>query len=129
MIESAAEFRRLRQSDDPELYARAAHDTASIETWTNIVQTMPEMRFWVAQNKSVPLPILKTLASDLDPTVRDMVARKRKIDADIQNTLANDTDVSVRLALAQNPKLISDVLDVLLADADDRVRAAASCRR
>jgi hypothetical protein len=76
MIESAEEFRRLRESENPEEYGRAAHDEAPIEVWLEVIRRWPDMCFWVAQNKSVPLEVLETLANDPDWRVRDMVSRK-----------------------------------------------------
>lgn len=128
MIESAAEFRELRQSDDPELYNRAATENAALATWTSIIQSMPDMRFWVAHNKTVPVSVLAILATDPDSSVRHMVAQKRKIDADTQRLLAHDTDPAVRCALARNAKLLPEVLDMLSRDADDMVLGAVSAR-
>ena len=64
MIESAEEFKRLRESEVPEEYRRAAHDEASSETWLEVLNKFPELSFWVAQNKTVPLEILHVLADD-----------------------------------------------------------------
>ncbi|TWU43700.1 Leucine rich repeat variant [Rubripirellula tenax] len=124
MIESAAEFRELRESDDPERYNRAATENASLATWTAIVQSMPDMRFWVAHNKTVPASVLAALASDPDANVRHMVAQKRKIDPATQRLLASDTDTAVRCALARNAKLVPDVLDMLSHDTGHMVRDA-----
>jgi hypothetical protein len=128
MIESATEFRELRESKDPALYNRAATESASLATWNSIVQSMPDMRFWVAHNKTVPVSVLAVLANDPDPKVRHMVAQKRKIDAPTQRMLARDADTAVRCALARNAKLLPEVLDMLLHDADDMVRNAATAR-
>ena len=76
MIESAEEFRRLRESDDPEDYRRAAHDEAPVEVWLEVIRRWPDMRFWVAQNKTVPVLVLEVLVDDPDQNVRDMVLRK-----------------------------------------------------
>lgn len=56
MIESADEFVRLRTSADPAEYQRAARDDATERTWRDVIARFPEMRFWVAQNKTVPPP-------------------------------------------------------------------------
>lgn len=80
MISSAQEFLGLRFSEDPELYNRAAHEEAPEDVWLELVEEYPESRFWVAQNKTVPLTVLKRLASDDDSRVRGMVAMKRKLD-------------------------------------------------
>jgi hypothetical protein len=73
VIASAEEFVRLRTSDDPADYGRAAHDEATEETWREVIKRFPEMRFWVAQNKTVPLNILEELRMDPDERVRSMV--------------------------------------------------------
>jgi hypothetical protein len=76
MIESADEFRRLRESEIPDEYRRAAHDEAPVEVWLEVIRRWPDMRFWVAQNKTVPVSILEILVNDPDEKVRDMVLRK-----------------------------------------------------
>jgi len=77
MIESAAEFVRLRSSDSPEEYHRAAHDSAPEEVWFDVIENHPDMRFWVAQNKTVPLAVLEVLRNDPDERVQWMVRSKR----------------------------------------------------
>lgn len=76
MIETPEEFRRLRESENPEEYRRASHDVAPVEVWLEVIRRWPDMRFWVAQNKTVPVSVLEVLADDPDETVRDMVLRK-----------------------------------------------------
>ncbi len=79
-IEPAEEFVRLRTSEDPHDYPRAATEDAAESVWRAVVARSAEMRLWVAQSKSVPLSILRLLAVDDDPRVRSMVAAKRKLD-------------------------------------------------
>ena len=76
MIDSPEEFRRLPQSECRDEYLRAAHDEAPMEVWLEVIRRWPDLRFWVAQNKTVPLEILEILAKDPDPKVPDMVSRK-----------------------------------------------------
>ena len=76
MIDSAEEFVRLRTSEDPDEYGRAAHEAASEATWRDVIETYPDMRFWVAQNKTEPLSILETLRHDPAERVRSMVRSK-----------------------------------------------------
>lgn len=76
MIGSAEEFRRLRESEKPDEYGRATHDEAPVEVWLEVIRRWPDMRFWVAQNKTVPVPVLEVLVNDPDEKVRDMVLRK-----------------------------------------------------
>lgn len=76
VIESAEEFLRLRTSEDPDEYGRAAQDQASEDTWRDVIDRFPEMRVWVAQNKTVPLTVLEELRNDPDVRVRSMVRAK-----------------------------------------------------
>ena len=124
MISSAAEFCCLRESNNPEEYHRAAHDEAPNEVWMNVIDQRPDMRFWVAQNKTVPIEVLEVLAPDSDSKVRDMVARKRKITEAIALKLAEDSDETVRAALAVNKKLPSSVVAKLRQDQSALVVAA-----
>jgi hypothetical protein len=76
MIESADEFVRLRTSANPAEHRRAAHDQAAERTWRDVIARFPEMRFWVAQNKTVPPSVLEGLRNDPDERVRSMVRAK-----------------------------------------------------
>lgn len=125
MIESAEEFVRLRGSSDPVEYRRAAHEEASIEVWTDIIARFPEMRSWVAHNKTVPVEVLRRLARDNDPLVRCAVADKRKLTRELFRQLAGDQDAVVRSRLTYNRKVPSDVLETLAADPVPLVRDAA----
>ena len=124
MITSASEFYRLRESANPEEYNRAAHDEAAIEVWMEIIQARPDMRFWVAQNKTIPISILEILVTDEDAKVRDMVARKRKITEAIAHTLAQDSDETVRAALARNGNLPESARAILKVDSSPLVLSA-----
>ena len=126
MIESAEEFVRLRSSEVMDEYWRAAHEEAPIEIWMQVVERFPEYRFWVAQNKTVPLQVLEHLAHDPDTRVRSMVASKRKLSPDLQRLLSKDADASVRKRLAYNAKCGVDVLRLLSNDPDPDVRDVAS---
>ena len=129
MLNSAEQFRTLRESDDPDEYRHAANDEAPIEVWLDVVARMPDMRFWVAQNKTIQVQVLEHLADDPDPLVRYMVARKRKIPEALQMKLASDTDSSVRAALANNARVTLRVLTMLMNDGDRLVRKVASSRK
>ena len=129
MITSAAEFCRLRESQNPEEYHRAAHDEASIAIWMEVIDQHPDMRFWVAQNKTVPIEVLEILASDSDSSVRDMVARKRKISEVIALRLAEDPDATVRAALATNRNLPPSAVAKLQHDQSELVVSALKTNR
>lgn len=105
MINSAEEFKRLRESEVQEEYYRATTDEASIEVWSDVLKKYPDLAFWVAQNKTIPLEVLYTLADNENVDVRCMVARKRKIDNIIFDKLKADINESVRHALMCNTKI------------------------
>lgn len=65
----------------------------------------PDLAYWVAHNKKIPIEILYKLALDQDMKVREMVARKRKVDKKLLDILKNDKSESVRYALLCNTKL------------------------
>ena len=125
MIESAKEFVALRASDDPVDQQRASHDEADVEVWRAVVAGYPEMRKWVAYNKTIPLEVLKELASDPDPRVRSTVAGKRKLDVDTLDLLASDSDDSVRATVARHRRASLSLLAALRTDDSWVVRQAA----
>lgn len=128
MIESAAEFYRLRSSEDPEEYGRAAREEAPESVWMEVISLYPDMKKWVAHNKSVPVQVLAILAADPDWRVRFMVASKRKLPEHLQLDLARDTDVGIRLRVACNAKATRLVLQFLAEDEDEEVRDRARSR-
>ncbi|MDQ0931466.1 hypothetical protein [Streptomyces turgidiscabies] len=128
MIESAEEFIRLRYSEDPDEYGKASAESAPLEVWTDVVEQYPEARFWVAHNKTVPLEVLRVLATDPDSKVRGMVARKRKLTPEILTQLAMDSDESIRLSVARHKKTPIPVLQELLSDEWSEVREMARDR-
>lgn len=121
MITSAEEFVQLRLSADRQQYTRAAHDTAPTWVWIDVIERFPDMKKWVAHNKTVPIDILQILANDDEPNVRLMVAKKRKLSLDIFEKLAYDSEESVRFAIANNRSTPSHVLENLLNDKWERV--------
>lgn len=124
MTNSAEEFIRLRTSERQEEYSRAAHESAPTEVWEAVIQQNPEMRFWVAQNKTVPVVILERLARDPDPHVRASVAAKRKLPRDLQILLAADPDEHVGQRLLYNAKVVNEVL-VIIGSGSDHVAMEA----
>jgi hypothetical protein len=128
MIESAEQFIRLRSSEDPAEYNRAAQEEASLEVWREVIDRYPGYRFWVAQNKTVPIEILAVLAMDRLADVREMVARKRKLTSDLQVKLAQDPNETVRLAIATNAKICEAALNILVEDKWEPVRDVAKSK-
>lgn len=125
MIASAEEFVRLRLSDEPEEYGRSASDNANESVWMDVINNYPDMRSWVAHNKTVPLSILRILSTDSDSDVRIAVASKRKLDESLFETLALDIDESVRQSIAYNKKTPLKVLKLLSEDKEELVRNVA----
>ena len=125
MIQSAKEFYKLRTSSVQAEYAKATQEEAPLEVWLEIVKAYPEMRFWVAQNKTVPVEILEILAVDADKNVRLMVASKRKLPEKLQLQLTKDKDIAVRKQLIYNRKVSLKILRVLLEDSSALIRQEA----
>jgi hypothetical protein len=115
-IGSASEFARLRVSADPLEYERAARALIPADAWLELIREYPEMRFWAAHNKTVPVEILATLAGDPDPRVRRLVAMKRKATPEVLYRLAGDQHEGVRMAVAWNRRTPREVLIRLRED-------------
>lgn len=128
MIENADQFVLLRTSENVELYQRAANESATEDTWQEVIRRYPDMRVWVARNRTVPLNILDVLSRDENADVRHAVAMKRKSSQDILQRLAQDPNESVRLRVALNPKTPKVVLEQLLHDQWSRVVEEAEIR-
>lgn len=120
MIESAEEFKMLRESNVFEEYNKSANDNASIDVWISIIKKYPELKHWVIHNKTIQLNILELLARDERPEIRADVARKRKIiNTEVFNILAKDHDENVRLALANNTNITIDKINsIVMSDID-----------
>lgn len=125
MIKSAEEFVRLRTSSQQEDYSRASIDEAPVAVWQEVISLYPEMREWVAHNKTVPIEILEKLAYDPSVSVRAAVAEKRKLNDKLFDLLSFDGEELVRLRLAYNKKAPKHVLERLSADLSSMVSAAA----
>lgn len=125
MIHSADEFVSLRTSADLSKQELATTEQASVETWADVIARFPEMRTWVAHNKTVPLEILKILARDRDHSVRASVAQKRRLDQELFEALSRDTDEVVRQRIAYNKKTPVEIIERLVEDDVPLVRDAA----
>ena len=128
MIGSAEEFVELRTSELRAEYLRATNESASYEVWLDVIQRFPDMRFWVAQNKTVTAEVLAVLARDPDPHVRLMVAMKKKLTNELFVLLAADQDDSVRASVAHNNKTPTEILNRLAEDQSPIVSAVARAR-
>lgn len=125
MIISAADFVALRTSEDPHETRRAAEEEADQGVWLEVIEMYPEMRQWVAHNKTVPVEILEKLATDADPAVRWAVASKGKLTGTLVKLLAWDRDEGVRVRIARNRNAPTEVLRQLTRDRSWTVRDAA----
>ena len=125
VIRSADEFAQLRTSEVPDEQHRATHDQASEQVWLDVIERFPDLRDWVALNKTVPLSILELLSNDKDARVRSVVADKRKLSPALRQKLSQDRDASVRERIACNPKCELEILRALANDEEAFVREAA----
>ncbi|VXA57566.1 conserved hypothetical protein [Acinetobacter proteolyticus] len=125
MIKSAEEFILLRNSETRDEYMRAAYENASDLVWIEVISRFPEMREWVAYNKTVPLNILEALARDENESVRATVAMKRKLSPELFDLLSRDNSEEVRHRIACNIKTPIYILKMLTNDPIMFVREAA----
>lgn len=128
MIESAEEFVRLRESGDGGDYQRLKRDEAPVEVWREIIAEHPDMRFWVAFNRTVPAEVLRELAQDADWRVRDKVAGRRDTPPDVLGTLALDEHEAVASSVAGNPNTPDAALRALAEHPWDEVSDKARRR-
>jgi hypothetical protein len=126
MITSSEEFVRLRNSILQEEYSRASTDEAPLVVWYEVISLYPEMREWVAHNKTVPLEVLDKLARDPSASVRATVADKRKLSDELFELLSSDSSELVRIRLARNKKTPTYILERLVGDSSLLVSSAAA---
>jgi hypothetical protein len=128
MIDSVDEFIRLRYSDDPNEYRRAASEPAALEVWLELIEQHPDSRVWVARNKTVPVEVLSILAGDPSPDVRFAVSTKRKLTPELLERLADDPDESVRLQVARHQNTPKETLERLGQDDWENVASVVAER-
>jgi hypothetical protein len=128
MIKSAQEFIHLRSSQDPKEYRRAATDSAPEPVWMDLIEQFPEMRRWVALNKTLPQSVLWKLVHDSSPIVRTIVADRHQLTAEMFAALAKDSDEGVRARVAWNKKAPQEIVNQLSLDVSSIVAEAASRR-
>jgi hypothetical protein len=128
MITTAEEFVSLRRSEHQQDYLRAATDVSSNEVWFDVIERYPDMRIWVAHNKTIPLEVLEVLARDPDAEVRLAVAMKNKLSGELFWLLANDTEEGVRQRIACNKKTPVEILKHMANDPAELVSAPAKER-
>jgi hypothetical protein len=125
MIETVAEFMRLVESDDSVERNRSASEDAPTSVWIELVNNYPSMRFWVANNRTVPIEVLQMLARDVNWRVRNRVASKASCPEDILALLSSDDHDSVVASVAGHPHTPSDALRRLSTHEWKQVREKA----
>jgi hypothetical protein len=128
MIESASEFIRLLESETAEDRRKASHDGAPEEVWMELAREYPETRAGIALNKTVPLTVLKELASDQDARIRSLVAMKRRASADILQLLSTDSSDAVRMKVARHKNTPRTTLLAMRDDSWDEIRSVVTAR-
>lgn len=128
MINSAEEFVRLRLSENMDEYLKAAWDEAHLEVWLEVIEKYPDMRKWVAHNKTIPVEIMEILADDSDENVRFTIATKNRLPENLQLKLAKDPESSVRNRIVYNKKATLRALRMLVNDEEEDTRALARQR-
>ncbi|WP_149030664.1 hypothetical protein [Kitasatospora sp. MBT66] len=126
MIESADEFVRLRLGGDGADYQRIKRDEAPLEVWLEIARDYPDMRFWVAFNRTVPAEVLRLLGQDDDWRVRARIASRRDAPRDVLEILSSDTHDAVASSVAGNPETPDDALARLTGHHWGQVRDKAA---
>jgi len=116
MISSAEDFENLRASKSLFDGRRLVWEEAPDAVWHDIIERFPDSRTFVAQNQTLPLSILRTIACDVSVVVRRFVARKPRLPLDLQEQMAHDLDEGVRDNLAHNAKTEKSVLRILSGD-------------
>jgi hypothetical protein len=128
MINSAEDFVRLRTSNNMDEYLQAAWDEAPLEVWIEVIEKYPDMREWVAHNKSIAIKIMEILSDDEDDREKFTIASKNRLPEFLQLKLAKDPDSSVRNRIAFNKKATLKSLEVLLNDEDEEIRVQVKKR-
>ncbi|HCT78361.1 MAG TPA: hypothetical protein DGG94_19715 [Micromonosporaceae bacterium] len=126
MIETVQEFIRLVNSADSADRKRAAWEEAQSSVWLTLIENHPEMRFWVAHNRTVPDDVLRKLASDLDWRVRDRIATKNACPSQILELLSHDENEAVASTVAGHPNTPTSALQGLERHPSGNVREKAS---
>lgn len=110
MIGSVDEFICLVRSGDPKERRRAAWEDAPLSVWVTLAKDCPDMRFWVANNRTVPDEVLRILACGDEWRVRHRIAIKNACPGDILELLSSDDHDSVASSVAGHPNTPSSAL-------------------
>lgn len=127
MITSAEEYKEYIESDNEKENGKAL-DSATDETWFDILLKYPQLSRDVVFNHTISIEVLERLSLSDDINVRWNIAIKRRINRVIFERLARDENISVRHRIACNPKVPADILLMLSTDDDPIVAEAAKKR-
>ena len=97
-ITTADEFIRLRTSDNRLDNERSEWAAMPSPVWQELLSEHPEMKFWLAHNRTTPPEILAELARDADWRVRHRVAQKNACPPELRELLSHDEHDAVRSA-------------------------------
>lgn len=125
MIETVDEFVHLVNSEEAVERRRAAWEEASLEVWRGVIEQRPDMRFWVAHNRTVPAEVLRVLIDDSDWRVRDRIANRNSCPGDILALLADDEHEAVASTVAGHLNTPDSALRKLTSHAWSQVREKA----
>ena len=129
MINTTSEFIKLRNSDIPAEYNRTGIEEAPIDVWMELIENHPDMKVWVARNKSIPMEIINILSLDNDPVIRDAISSKYPLDIEIYQLFSKDADEGIRAKLTYNKGLPLFILkDMAKNDPSEFVRTEAKSR-
>jgi hypothetical protein len=113
VIETVAEFIRLVESDSAADRRRSAWEEAAGGVWLALIEKHPEMRFWVAHNRTLPVDAMRILAADEDWRVRARIAMKASCPGDVLDLLSSDPHDAVASTVAGHPGTPTEALQRL----------------
>lgn len=119
---------RLRRSSDSAEYRRSATDSAADEVWIEVIERFPDLRKWVAHNRTISAPIVERLAVDPDEEVRWRIAAKNALAPQVLIELATDPSELVRLRVLRHRRLPLKALQTLCGDPVESIRTDAVSR-
>ena len=128
MIRSAEEFARLRRSNDSAEYRRSATDSAADEVWIEVIERFPDLRQWVAHNRTISERVMERLAVDPDEQVRWRIASKKAVPSHVLTELATDPSEMVRVQVLRHRRLPLEALETLCTDPVATIRTDALYR-
>lgn len=118
MVNSVEEFLNILDSDE-ELgtnESRLCH--APDNVWRQIIIEHPELKRWVAWNKTISYTILEILSEDNDPEIRWWIASKTKISIGLLERFSKDSNSSIRERIVFNSFTPVHILKELSLDTD-----------